>query len=254
MALPTGHTFDGGPPQRVSSVGWRDLLRRSRAARRRAARQARRLTTPTTRTSTVIVDRRKTSRAGPVLVRRAATARGPRSPAPARPRRASRARDRLTGRQRLLVHVDGGARGNPGPAAIGVVVSDAGRRGDRRARRADRRRDQQRRRVRGAAARARARARASARAEVEIDQRLRAGRQQLTGAYKVKHPAMKPLYDEAMAALRGFDRWRSAASRGPRTPAPTGSSTRRSTRPADRSRPFLNASFRCIGRGVLCVR
>ncbi len=30
---------------------------------------------------------------------------------------------------------------------------------------------------------------------------------QITGAYKVKHPAMKPLYDEAIAALRGFDRW-----------------------------------------------
>jgi ribonuclease HI len=30
---------------------------------------------------------------------------------------------------------------------------------------------------------------------------------QLTGAYKVKHPAMKPLHAEAMAALRGFDRW-----------------------------------------------
>jgi ribonuclease HI len=30
---------------------------------------------------------------------------------------------------------------------------------------------------------------------------------QLTGAYKVKHPAMRPLYEEAMSALRGFDRW-----------------------------------------------
>ncbi|HEY3727877.1 MAG TPA: ribonuclease HI family protein, partial [Solirubrobacteraceae bacterium] len=30
---------------------------------------------------------------------------------------------------------------------------------------------------------------------------------QLTGAYKVKHPALRPLYSEAMAALRGFDRW-----------------------------------------------
>src|ERR1700756_4544630 len=30
---------------------------------------------------------------------------------------------------------------------------------------------------------------------------------QLTGAYKVKHPAMKPLYEQAMSALRGFDRW-----------------------------------------------
>jgi ribonuclease HI len=30
---------------------------------------------------------------------------------------------------------------------------------------------------------------------------------QLTGAYKVKHPAMKPLHAEATAALRAFDRW-----------------------------------------------
>ena len=30
----------------------------------------------------------------------------------------------------------------------------------------------------------------------------------MTGAYKVKHPAMKPLHAEAIAALRGFDRWR----------------------------------------------
>jgi ribonuclease HI len=31
---------------------------------------------------------------------------------------------------------------------------------------------------------------------------------QLTGAYKVKHPAMKPLYDDAVASLRDFARWR----------------------------------------------
>ncbi len=30
---------------------------------------------------------------------------------------------------------------------------------------------------------------------------------QLTGDYKVKHPAMKELFVEARAALRGFDRW-----------------------------------------------
>jgi ribonuclease HI len=30
---------------------------------------------------------------------------------------------------------------------------------------------------------------------------------QINGAYKVKHPAMKPLYEEAIAALRGFERW-----------------------------------------------
>jgi ribonuclease HI len=44
--------------------------------------------------------------------------------------------------------------------------------------------------------------------EVEIigDSELVA--RQLTGAYKVKHPAIKPLYEEARSALRGFDRWR----------------------------------------------
>jgi len=30
---------------------------------------------------------------------------------------------------------------------------------------------------------------------------------QLTGAYKVKHPSMRPLYEQATAALAGFDRW-----------------------------------------------
>ncbi len=30
---------------------------------------------------------------------------------------------------------------------------------------------------------------------------------QLTGAYKVKHPAMKPLHEQATQALRAFDRW-----------------------------------------------
>ncbi len=30
---------------------------------------------------------------------------------------------------------------------------------------------------------------------------------QLQGAYKVKHPAMKPLYEQAVAALEGFAGW-----------------------------------------------
>ncbi len=31
---------------------------------------------------------------------------------------------------------------------------------------------------------------------------------QLTGAYKVKHPDMKTLHAQALAALGGFERWR----------------------------------------------
>jgi ribonuclease HI len=30
---------------------------------------------------------------------------------------------------------------------------------------------------------------------------------QVAGTYKVKHPSMKPLHEEATAALRAFERW-----------------------------------------------
>jgi ribonuclease HI len=30
---------------------------------------------------------------------------------------------------------------------------------------------------------------------------------QLTGAYKVKHPALRPLYQQALAALQEFESW-----------------------------------------------
>jgi ribonuclease HI len=30
---------------------------------------------------------------------------------------------------------------------------------------------------------------------------------QIGGEYKVKHAGLKPLYEQAMEALRGFDRW-----------------------------------------------
>jgi ribonuclease HI len=108
---------------------------------------------------------------------------------------------------KLVVHVDGGARGNPGPAAIGVVLSSpdgavvdevAERIGEATNNVAEYR----------ALLRGLERARALGADEVEVigDSELIA--RQLTGAYKVKHPAMRPLYDQAMAALRGFDRWR----------------------------------------------
>ena len=53
---------------------------------------------------------------------------------------------------------------------------------------------------------------------------------QVNGAYKVKHPDMKPLHAEALDALAAFDAWRVRPSRGRRTPPPTRSSTRRWTR------------------------
>ncbi|MBV9603912.1 MAG: ribonuclease HI family protein [Solirubrobacterales bacterium] len=104
---------------------------------------------------------------------------------------------------KVVLHVDGGARGNPGPAAIGVVVSSPeGEVLDELAETiglATNNVAEYRALLRGLE-----RARAIGATEVEIvgDSELVA--RQLTGAYKVKHPAMKPLHAEAMAALRGF--------------------------------------------------
>ena len=108
---------------------------------------------------------------------------------------------------KVVVHVDGGARGNPGPAAIGVVVSSPeGEVLDELGERigvATNNVAEYRALLRGVE-----RARALGASEVEIVNDSELVARQLTGAYKVKHPAMKPLYAEAIAALAGFDRWR----------------------------------------------
>jgi ribonuclease HI len=44
--------------------------------------------------------------------------------------------------------------------------------------------------------------------EVEVVNDSELVARQLTGRYKVKHPAMKELHAEAVAALRGFASWR----------------------------------------------
>jgi ribonuclease HI len=108
---------------------------------------------------------------------------------------------------KLVVHVDGGARGNPGPAAIGVVVSEPdGTVVDETAERigsATNNVAEYRAVLKGIE-----RARTLGASEIELigDSELVA--RQLMGAYKVKHPAMKPLHAEATAALAGFDKWR----------------------------------------------
>ena len=104
------------------------------------------------------------------------------------------------------LYTDGGARGNPGPAAIGVVVSDpdgavveelAEPIGVATNNVAEYR----------AVLRALERAAALGATELELigDSELVA--RQLTGAYKVKHPSMKPLHAQATRALSAFDRW-----------------------------------------------
>ena len=92
---------------------------------------------------------------------------------------------------KLVVNVDGGARGNPGPAAIGVVVSEPdGTVIDEVAERigvATNNVAEYRAVLKGIE-----RAQALGAGEVELigDSELVA--RQLTGAYKVKHPSMKP--------------------------------------------------------------
>ena len=107
---------------------------------------------------------------------------------------------------RVVVHVDGGSRGNPGPAAAAAVVSTPdgevldeasvllGRTTNNVAE------------YRGLLlGLERARALGATEVEVRNDSELVA--HQVNGRYKVKHPDMKPLHAEAMAALRGFERW-----------------------------------------------
>jgi ribonuclease HI len=108
---------------------------------------------------------------------------------------------------KLVLHVDGGARGNPGPAAIGVVISGSdGEVVDEIAERigvATNNVAEYRAVLRGLEE-----ARALGAREVELVNDSELVARQLTGVYKVKHPAMKPLHEAATDALRGFQRWR----------------------------------------------
>jgi ribonuclease HI len=107
---------------------------------------------------------------------------------------------------KVVVHVDGGARGNPGPAAAAAVLSTpAGEVLD------------EAHELLGVATNnvaeyrglllglARASALGADEVEVVNDSELVA--KQVNGQYKVKHPDMRPLYEQALEALGGFRRW-----------------------------------------------
>jgi ribonuclease HI len=107
---------------------------------------------------------------------------------------------------KVVVHVDGGARGNPGPAAAGAVVSTP--EGDVLAEAAE---------PIGVATNNVAeyrglllgleRARELGASEVDVVNDSELVAKQVNGVYKVKHPDMKPLHAAALQALRGFERW-----------------------------------------------
>jgi len=108
---------------------------------------------------------------------------------------------------KVVVHVDGGARGNPGPAAVGVVISTPeGEILDELGETigsATNNVAEYRGLLRGLA-----RAQELGAKEIEVVNDSELVSRQVSGVYKVKHPDMKPLYAQAMAALRGFERWK----------------------------------------------
>jgi ribonuclease HI len=102
--------------------------------------------------------------------------------------------------------VDGGARGNPGPAAVGAVatapdgavLAEEGEYiGEATNNVAEYR----------AVLLGLRLARELGAAEVEVVNDSELVARQIGGAYKVKHPGLRPLFVETMAALRDFDRW-----------------------------------------------
>jgi ribonuclease HI len=108
---------------------------------------------------------------------------------------------------KFVVHVDGGARGNPGPAAAAAVLSDAesGQVVDEATEYLGHTTNnvaEYRALLLGLA---RAAALGADAVEVVNDSELVA--KQVNGEYKVKHPDMKALHTEALAALSGFDAW-----------------------------------------------
>jgi ribonuclease HI len=107
---------------------------------------------------------------------------------------------------KLTVNVDGGARGNPGPAAIGVVVRGEGgevleERGERIGR-ATNNVAEYRALLLGIELAA-----AHGASEVELIGDSELIVRQVEGKYKVKDPTMKELHGEVKAALRPFERW-----------------------------------------------
>jgi len=108
---------------------------------------------------------------------------------------------------KLVVHVDGGSRGNPGPAAAGAVVSTPEGEIVDRASELIGYATNNVAEYRGLLLGLR-RARELGADEVEVVNDSELVAKQVNGRYKVKHPDMKPLHAEALAALRGFAKWK----------------------------------------------
>ncbi len=106
---------------------------------------------------------------------------------------------------RFTVNVDGGARGNPGPAAIGVVVRDGSgvlEEVGETIGEATNNVAEYKALLRGIELAA-----AHDAEELELVGDSELVVRQVEGRYKVKHAGMKKLHEEVKQALRGFDSW-----------------------------------------------
>jgi ribonuclease HI len=107
---------------------------------------------------------------------------------------------------KLVVHVDGGARGNPGPAAAAAVLSTPDGEVVDEATEALGETTNNVAEYRALLLGLR-RARELGATEVELVNDSELVARQLTGEYKVKHAGLKPLHEQARALLDGFERW-----------------------------------------------
>ncbi len=106
---------------------------------------------------------------------------------------------------RLLIHTDGAARGNPGPAGAGAILRDAAT-GETMAEIAEGLGRATNNVAEWTAVRLaleEARRLGAARVDLRMDSELVA--RQITGIYRVKHPDLKPIHAAGMELLRSFD-------------------------------------------------
>jgi ribonuclease HI len=106
----------------------------------------------------------------------------------------------------VVVHVDGGARGNPGPAAVAAVVTTPdgdllGEEGSYIGEATNNVAEYQ------AVLLGLRLARELGAREVDVVNDSELVARQINGVYKVKHAGLRPLFLETMQALRRFDRW-----------------------------------------------